>query len=187
MNKNQIIAMQQRIGTTPDGFWGPKSIAACQKHLRALMPSPNPWPGQSQAELGKFYGAAGDESQLVNLDVRGLGLQYEGSAVKSVRCHTKVAASLKRILTAIAQGPHAWVLKEYAGVYNNRNMRGGSLPSLHARGAAIDLAPGTNGNKTSWPASATMPLEVMEEFAKEGWLSAGAFWGRDGMHHQATR
>jgi hypothetical protein len=28
---------------------------------------------------------------------------------------------------------------------------------------------------------------VMEEFAKEGWLAAGAFWSRDSMHMQATR
>jgi hypothetical protein len=32
-----------------------------------------------------------------------------------------------------------------------------------------------------------MPIEVMEEFAKEGWLPAGAFWSRDAMHFQATR
>jgi hypothetical protein len=187
MNKAQIIAMQERIGTTADGFWGPESIAACQKHLRSLMPSPNPWPATDQSSLTSFYGAAGDESKLTNLDVRGLGLKYDGSSVKSVRCHAKVASSLHRILTAISLSPHAWVLAEYAGVYNNRNMRGNSLPSIHARGSAIDLAPGTNGNKTSWPVSATMPLEVMEMFSKEGWLSAGAFWGRDGMHFQATR
>ena len=32
-----------------------------------------------------------------------------------------------------------------------------------------------------------MPLEIMEEFAKEGWKSAGAFWGFDSMHQEATR
>jgi hypothetical protein len=32
-----------------------------------------------------------------------------------------------------------------------------------------------------------MPIEVMEEFAKEGWLPAGAFWSRDSMHFQSTR
>ena len=69
---------------------------------------------------------------------------------------------------------------------NNRSMRGGSLPSLHARGAAIDLMPDQNANHTPWPSAATMPMEVMEAFAREGWLSAGAFWGRDAMHFQAT-
>jgi hypothetical protein len=66
-------------------------------------------------------------------------------------------------------------------------MRGGSTPSLHARGAAIDLAPSTNGNREHWPSRSNMPIEVMEEFSKEGWLSAGACWSRDGMHFQATR
>jgi hypothetical protein len=65
-------------------------------------------------------------------------------------------------------------------------MRGGSTPSLHARGAAIDLDPDNNANKQHWPASATMPFAVMEAFAREGWLSAGAFWSRDAMHSQAT-
>jgi hypothetical protein len=102
-------------------------------------------------------------------------------------CHHKVAQSLKRILEEIAAGPNAAILRQYAGVYNNRTMRNGTSPSLHARGAAIDLAPDANANSTHWPIRATMPLEIMEAFAREGWLPAGAFWGRDAMHFQATR
>jgi hypothetical protein len=49
------------------------------------------------------------------------------------------------------------------------------------------LRPLTNGNHAHWPLTADMPLVVMEEFAREGWLSAGAFWGRDAMHFQATQ
>jgi hypothetical protein len=188
MKRNQIIALQKRIGATPDGFWGPRSIAACQKHLRAIMPSPKPWPETSQAALTAFYGAAGDESQLVNLNVVGLGVKYEGKPVRTIRCHRKVSESLKRIITALLQIPEGRAaLSQYAGVFNNRLMREGSLPSLHARGAAIDLDPRTNRNAQSWPVSANMPIEVMEVFAREGWLPAGAYWGRDAMHFQATR
>ena len=188
MTRNQIIELQKRIGTTPDGFWGPKSIARCKDYLRSFMPLvSHPWPKTDQASLTAFYGKAGDESQLVNLAVGDLDIRYDGKNVKTIRCHHKVAPSLRRILEEIAKTPHAWVLKEYAGCYNNRPMRGGSTPSLHARGAAIDLAPSTNGNREHWPSSANMPIEVMEIFAKEGWLSAGAFWSRDSMHHQATR
>jgi hypothetical protein len=183
----EIKQMQHRIGVTPDGFWGPKSIAACQKHLRALMPSPNPWPATDQKSLTAFYGKPGDDSQLVNLPVSGLGIEYDGTKVRTIRCHGKVADSLVKILTKIAKGPHKAILTQFAGVYNNRPMRGGSLPSLHARGAAIDLAPSSNGLNMSWPTRATMPLEVMEEFACEGWMTAGAFWSRDAMHFQATR
>jgi hypothetical protein len=93
---------------------------------------------------------------------------------------------LRRIVQCLSV-THPDVLADYNGCYNNRSMRGGSTPSLHARGAAIDFLAGDNGNKTSWPAKATMPLDVMKIFAVEGWLSAGAFWGRDAMHFQATR
>jgi len=185
VTSTEIKAIQSKIGTTPDGFWGPKSIAACQRHLRSLMPSPNPWPKSDQASLTKFYGASGDESQLVNLPAP-VPMFYEGKRIKTIRCHAKVAASLARALAAAyAVAPD--VVKVYDGCFNNRQMRGGSLPSLHARGAAIDLDASNNGNHVAWPVRATMPLEVMEAFAREGWLSAGAAWLRDGMHFQATQ
>lgn len=187
MSTAEIIAMQRRIGTAPDGFWGPKSITACQRHLRGLMPRPNTWPKTDQRSLTGFYGMPGDERQLVNVDVYDLGLEYSGKRIRTVRVNQACAESLRRVLVAIADSEHHSILQRYAGTYNNRPMRGGSLPSLHARGAAIDLDPGTNGLHTTWPTRATMPLEVMEEFAREGWLAAGAFWGRDAMHFQATQ
>jgi hypothetical protein len=147
---------------------------------------PFPYPGTSERELLEFYGPAGDESRLDKLDVEDLGVEYAGEAVRSIRVHERLADSLYSILVELKRRfPH--VLREYAGVYNNRPMRGGSRPSLHARGAAIDLMPATNGNLTPWPLKADMPLEVMEIFAQRGWLPAGAFWGRDAMHFQATR
>ena len=187
MNTSEIIAIQKRIGTTPDGFWGPKSTAACQEHLRALMPSPNPWPLTDQHSLTAFYGKAGDESRLVSIHVEKHGICYEDSPVSTIRVNERCADSLLRVLTVISKLPERYVLEDYAGCFNDRPMRGGSLPSLHARGAAIDLRPATNGNRNHWPTNSDMPLAVMEEFAKEGWLSAGAFWSRDSMHFQATR
>ena len=187
MQYHQIIELQKRVGATPDGFWGPRSIEACKAHLRALMPKDHPWPTTDQASLTKFYGRPGDETQLVNLAVSDLGVRYDGKDVKTIRCHHKVAPSLRRVLEAISKTPHHWVLKEYAGVFNNRPMRGGSLPSLHARGAAIDLAPSTNGNREHWPSSANMPIEIMEIFSREGWNGLGWTISRDAMHFQATR
>ena len=186
MTRDRIKKIQSKIGVEVDGFWGPKSIAACQSYLRSLMPKDANWPRASQESLQGFYGSPGDESKLVSVNVEGLGLRYDGKPVKSIRCHDKVADSLKRVLESLAK-THPDILAQYAGVFNNRPMRGGSLPSLHARGAAIDLAPDTNMLKQSWPVSADMPLEVMEAFAREGWVSAGAFWGRDAMHHEAVK
>jgi hypothetical protein len=186
MNHDEIAAIQRKIGVTADGFWGPVSIAAAKRHLRELMPRGTRWPASDQRSLTEFYGAAGDESKLINLQVTGLGVEYEGAPVKTIRCHAKVADSLHRVLVAISQSPYKDLLKKYAGCFNNRLMRNGSSPSLHARGAAIDLDPDRNGNLTSWPHAAAMPFEVMEMFAKEGWLSAGAAWSRDSMHFQAA-
>lgn len=188
MTRSEIIKTQRTIGTTPDGFWGPKSIAACQSHLRALMPKPNPWPATSQAALQSFYGLPGDSSQQTVIEVRGLGVKFSGQIVNRINCHRKVADSLLEIIQELATFEEGkFALAHYSGVYNNRPMRGGRLPSLHARAAAIDLAAAGNGLHTAWPTRARMPLSVMAVFAKRGWLSAGAFWGRDSMHFQATR
>lgn len=187
MNQEQIKAIQKKTGAEPDGFWGPKSIRAVQSYLRNMMPQSNPWPDTSQEALTKFFGKAGDESRLVNMPVpAGIVVQYDGQNVNTILCNERVAESLSRILVAVSNVAPL-ILREYAGVFNNRPMRGGSLPSLHARGAAIDLAPDTNGNLMPWPVVADMPLAVMECFAREGWVSAGAFWGRDAMHMQASR
>ncbi len=187
MNRAQIIELQRAVGAEPDGFWGPKSLAACQAHLRGLMPKANPWPKSNQASLRAFYGAPGDESNLINLSVpTGAVVHYEGQPVKTIRCHNKLSLSLTLILSRLATVAPGILLK-YAGCYNNRSIRGGSSPSLHAYGAAIDFDPDTNGNNTHWPTGSTMPLVVMETFAREGWLPAGAFWSRDAMHFQATQ
>lgn len=189
MTKTQIIKLQTDVGTVPDGFWGRNSQAALEKHLKSLMACRNPWPKSDQKSLQAFYGSPGDSKQHTFISVSdSWGVKYDGQVVTRITCHKKVSESLRRIIEKLSQFPEGReVLGKYAGVYNNRKMRGGSSPSLHARAAAIDLDPAKNGNKTHWPTRATMPLVVMEEFAKECWLCAGAFWNRDSMHFEATR
>lgn len=191
MNTNEIKAIQSKIGVTPDGFWGPKSIAACQKYLRALMPSPNPWPKSDTSSMCRFYGNPGDEKNLITIEFP-FATFYEGKKVTRFRCHKKVADSLVRALKNIGEkyGKDRGIMEEaedFGGVFNFRSKRGGSSYSIHAWGAAIDLDADDNTFRDSWPMKSDMPLEIMEEFAKEGWLSGGAFWGYDAMHMQATR
>ena len=183
MTTQQIKNLQSHVGAVPDGFWGRMSIATCRAHLLALMPKDNPWP--STNKLQKFFGNPGDESELVNLPVDGLGVKYDGKVCRTVRCNAKVADSLLRIIKRMSV-KHPEILADYNGCYNFRKMRGGSSYSLHAYGAAIDFMAGSNGNHTSWPIRATMPITAMEIFASEGWIPAGAFWGRDAMHFQST-
>lgn len=196
MNATEIREMQQTINDkgfplVVDGFWGPKSQAACRAYLRSLMPNPNPWPGTSQAELRAFYGTPGDESNLISIEFP-YRMLYDGRAVTKTRVHKKCAASLLRVLNAIAgrfnDAPDIVdEASDYGGCFNFRPKRGGTSWSLHAWGAAIDLDADDNTYKNSWPMQSDMPLEIMEEFAKEGWKSGGAWWGYDSMHFEATR
>lgn len=183
--------MQRKVGVEADGFWGPISIAACQKYLRSMMPNPNPWPSASQQSLRDFYGPPGDESNLVTIEFPYPAF-YEGKRVTKTRVHHKCAESLLRVLKRIGTsfGTRRDVMEEaedYGGVFNFRLKRGGTTYSVHAWGAAIDLDADDNMFRDSWPMRADMPLEIMECFAFEGWISAGAFWGYDAMHFQATR
>lgn len=186
--QERIKHNQRIIGVEDDGFWGEISTEACKVFLRSLMPKPNPWPKTDQASLTAFYGRPGDESKLIRVPAP-VRMLYEGRLIETIYCHNKVAASLVRALKdAGDEAPQVVeAAADYSGVYNNRTMRGGLLPSLHARGAAIDLDADDNGNLVHWPTVADMPIEVMMAFAREGWVAAGAFWGRDGMHFQATQ
>jgi hypothetical protein len=187
MTTKQIQSIQTKIGVVSDGFWGPKSIAACQKYLKRLMSNYNA-PASDQSSLSAAYGAPGNESRLTAIDVTGLGVQYDGAPVKSIRCNAAVAESLLAIIQELSTFDEGRIaIAQYAGCYNNRKMRGGSAPSLHARGAAIDLMPARNMLNTHWPTKANMPFSVIEVFAKHGWLSAAAFWSRDAMHFQRTK
>lgn len=193
MNQTQIKIMQETIGAEPDGFWGPKSTAACQRYLRAVMPNPHPWPKPTTASLTQFYGLPG-KVLVERVPVPYKMFLYNGpETVQTITIHEKLAESLERILRELGKRYKTDDARTEAGVnrffgsYVNRPMRGGSLPSLHARAAAVDLDANRNGNTTHWPTKARMPLDVMEIFASEGWLPAGAFWSRDAMHFQATQ
>jgi hypothetical protein len=187
LTNKELLATQEAVGEKPDGFWGPRCVAACQAHLRKLMPTPNPWPKADQASLRAFYGDPTNNNVIVSVDAPAwLRLYDTDRRVLKISCHRKVAASLLRALEAAYKvAPnHA---RRYFGCHVDRNMRGGTSWSLHAYGAAIDLAASSNGNHTHWPTKADMPLVVMEAFAREGWLPAGAFWSRDSMHFQSSQ
>lgn len=195
MTRAEIQHMQRRItaGGFPlddDGFFGPKSQAACRAYLRSLMPSPNPWPKSDQASLRAFYGEPGNEDNLVFINFP-FKMFYDGKLVTRTRCHRKVADSLLRVLNDIGDR-YASVpgimeeAQDYCGVFNFRPKRGGTSWSLHAWGAAIDLDADDNTFRDHWPMQSDMPLEIMECFARVGAKSAGAFWGFDSMHHEFT-
>jgi len=189
MKTHQIIATQKRVGADPDGFWGPMSTRAAQAHLQRMMPNPHPFP--RQRDVAKFYGIPGDvDRRKISIP---FPIYYEDKAVQELSPHTLCADSLVRVFARLeAAYPteddrQAAGITVYDGLYNPRKMRGGSAWSMHAWAIAIDLNAAKNGNRDHWPTRSSMPIEVMECFAQEGWTAAGAFWSRDAMHFQATQ
>ncbi len=193
MTREEIIRTQKRIGTEPDGFWGPKSTARCQEYLRSMMPVPNRFPAQSR--VTEFYGPHGEPDgytppqKIIELPFT---IFFEDNPVTKLRPHEKCADSLLRVFERLAvmfpthdSRERAGILT-YDGLYNPRRMRGSSAWSMHSWAIAIDFNAEYNGNFEHWPTRAVMPIEVMECFSREGWTSAGAFWSRDAMHMQAT-
>lgn len=194
MNSAKIKALQERIGTEVDGFWGPKSTKAAQDHLRKMMPSPNPFPIQANVE--KFYGPHGVKNGYtppLKKIILPFTVYYEGSSVKTLSVHERCADSLLRVMERLAEEFDTTAKRRAAGIltwdglYNPRKMMGGTIWSMHAWAIAIDFNAEFNGNFDHWPTKSEMPIEVMECFAKEGWTAAGAFWSRDSMHFQATK
>lgn len=199
MTQEEIIRTQTRVGTIPDGFWGSKSTAAAQKHLRAMMPSPHPFPQQGTPAFHKFYGPHGvpdgytPPTTLITLPFPLLLYGDPNHVVTKLRPHEKCAASLLRVFNRLLLAFPSGVdrvkagIVTYDGLYNPRQIRGGYSWSMHAWACAIDLDAARNGNTTHWPTGSHMPIEAMECFAQEGWLGLGWTASRDGMHFQATQ
>lgn len=183
MTPSQIQSIQAECGTTPDGFWGPLSIAACKRYIRALMPDKG-WPQDNVRDLINFYGPPGTESRLVYAPAP-VPLYFEGRLVTQIRAHRLVMPTLLEALVA-AHEANPRTVEIFDGIFMNRPIRGGTRPSVHAFGAAIDIDAERNLNHVSWPVAASMPFSVIKAFARHGFVSAAVFWGRDAMHFQAT-
>jgi hypothetical protein len=123
-------------------------------------------------------------------------MKIDGSPVSSITIHRRCAESLTRILNAIwdftgrdAEKVKAAHLDEFSGSYNFRmNVNAPSKLSLHAYGAAIDLAAAENPNGAPWRENGRMlPRWAIDAFLAEGWCWGGDFSGTpDAMHFQAT-
>jgi hypothetical protein len=168
----------------------------------AKQDGPREWvPG----ELNNFYGdprGAGGRANPAwaqhNLTtiVPPWAMRFDGSAVSQITIHRKCEESLTRIFNAIwdfaghdLEKIKAAHLEEFSGSYNFRmNVNSPSRLSLHAYGAAIDLAAAENPNGVTWRDNGRMlPRWAIDAFLAEGWCWGGDFSGTpDAMHFQAT-
>lgn len=162
------------------------------------------WPHESGG-LDAFYGdprgangGADPQWEAANLTTvtPPWSMTSGGAHVSAIRVHRKCAESLSRVLSAIwdlygrnQDAINAAHLNEFDGSYNFRvNVNAPSKLSVHAYGAALDLAASENPNGKSWTDDGRMlPRPVIDAFLAEGWCWGGDFNAtKDPMHFQAT-
>lgn len=193
-----------------DGLWGPQT-AYGYENLKVKLagnklapwrddeglggdPDGEGWPLQTQSELEKFYGPVGSNMTKVVLPYPVKIAWATEKVVTRFTCHEKVADSISRVLTRVADHYGDDISKLgldlWGGCLNVRKMRGGSKWSTHSWGMAIDWDP--SRNQLRWKKDkANFAKPVYEKWWKlweqEGWVSLGREKNYDWMHVQAAR
>ena len=151
-------------------------------------------------EINKFYGKALDNNGepypgFSNKNLKAFKLSFpmrlswkKSDFIERVYCHYLIGPALVDALEEIVAYRGYDYLKRnnldlYGGCYNPRPKTGGTDPSTHAWGIAIDINPdhGAFGKPSS------MPDFIVQAFKKRGFIWGGDWdmrW-RDGMHFQA--
>jgi hypothetical protein len=152
----------------------------------------NNWPRQDFASMVAYYGNVGDNQTKLELPYP-MRLAWDTTkTVKRITCHSKVRDSLGNVLAAIKDyygnmdDLRIARMDLFGGCLNVRKMRGGDSWSIHSWGCAIDLDPDHN-TLTMHRQQASMTVEIMALFEKEGWVSLGHSRDYDYMHFQAAR
>lgn len=202
-----------------DGLYGPLTRNASVWFIReregvevvdweTLSPkdiNPNDFPKATTSALNSHYGTAKPPSSCPGSKIVQvpcpwkMGLDWDMARSRHhFNVHSLVADSLKRVLEAVFQhygldGIKKHGLNRFSGDYRCRNIRGGSRPSTHAWGIAIDFYGSRNElrrstNDTPPPTLAHPELTFFwEQWEKEGWYSLGRMEDRDWMHLQAAK
>ncbi len=208
----QAFAGLNNINAKPvDGYWGPITEVAFnqlqkQKDPDAKVPpiwrpeeindvNPNNWPKQYTTEFDQFYGNQGDN--LVNVMLpfpHRLSWQLD-KTITRFKCHERVRDSISSVLNKVLDHYGLDEIKKlkldvWGGCFNIRPIRGGTKPSMHSWGIAIDYDP--NRNALNWGADkASFARDEYQAWwrlwEEEGWVSLGRSRNFDWMHIQAAK
>jgi hypothetical protein len=108
-------------------------------------------------------------------------LLYDGRTVLKSRCHRKAVENFQFAFEELAMAGLQDECRNYGGIFNQRRTRGGSKPSTHSWGIAIDLEP------LRYPLRSTkrMPEQVVAIWRAAGFAYGGDWRSRpDPMHFQ---
>jgi hypothetical protein len=106
-----------------------------------------------------------------------------GFIPKKVYCNKAMAAPLLQAIRNLIETGHVKELKTWDGCFNIRRKKGGSTPSLHSWGLAIDVNAAWNG----FGVTSVLSSGFVKCFTDAG-FDWGGVWSRpDGMHFQLAK
>jgi hypothetical protein len=170
-----------------------KTVQDNLKKKAQKLGSTPPSSGRGYDYINQKYGEIGDQSNLTRLTFP-YPMYFDGKLVKTTQVHKLVQKQLTDIFNDILttfglEKIKKLGLDQFSGLYNVRNKRGGSTPSIHSWGIAIDLYAAKNGlnQKTG---NALFSKDEYKSFIdiwyKYGFKSFGRELGYDWMHFQVN-
>lgn len=126
------------------------------------------------------YGDPTAESAMVLFDVP---RELEVSAIPNkIYCNRDLVGPLTKALTSVLSRGLSNKIRTYDGCFCVRNKRGGSSPSLHSWGLAVDI--NAAWNRMGHPS--TQDQRLVACFTEAGFDWGGAWERPDAMHFQLT-
>ncbi len=208
----QLLCKEKKIEAGPiDGYWGPQTDNAFEsleyflKNEKLPPPwrdielaeevNPNDWPKDNEDELMGFYGEVGENQTRIQLPYPHKLAWNKRVVINRFSCHEKVHDSLLKILTRVFEHYGIDEIKKlrldlWGGCLNVRSKRGGSTPSVHSWGVAVDYDPEKNNLKWGRDRAAFAKPEYdmwWKFWEDEGWVSLGREKNYDWMHVQAVK
>ncbi len=156
-------------GTTGGGSGSTGTDSGGTGGVAGLPPLERP---DGRAGIERVFGSRGTNQTTVSMAAG------PGGRMVSVTCHRLIAARLKAVFDEIKSRGLSQHIKTFDGCYNNRNKRGGSTPSTHAWGIAVDLNASENPMGSSQMTDGQRQLA--EVFRKYGFYQLP----NDPMHFQ---
>lgn len=132
-------------------------------------------------EIVQVFGPLADVPKKLITFALPYPMLYDGMAIKKATAHMKAVDHFAGALELIRDQGLSELVKNFGGIYNNRIKRGGTKPSTHSWGIAIDVEPG------QYPRGSDdrLPDEVIQAFAAFGFVYGGDFKKiKDPMHFQ---
>lgn len=194
-----------------DGAWGPDTENAytqfryktefgappptwrAEELIRPV--NPNNWPIESTSSLTAYYGPKATNLVTIDLPYPFILSFQPGKVVRKLTCNKKVKDSLLRVLTNVKSAYGLGEIKRlhldiFGGCFNDRPIRGGTRPSTHSWGIALDFDPDNNQLKWGRDRARFARPEYnkwWEIWEAEGWVSLGRARNFDWMHVQAAK